>query len=168
MASLGLPTPRVTGGNSLKQPITFYPSLTRRTIYDTPSTVTRTRGAPTMLRVNDETRKRSVVGKSMTGTMASQHGVRLPGPSQPRLQLEAPPEDGRGTTTITPLPRTDNIFDDRRTRVEYRHLLHALGPFNGPLTSRYPTSTNMNLSRIQEAGWPSTPPLLELLGRPRT
>jgi hypothetical protein len=37
-----------------------------------------------------------------------------------------------------------------------------------PLTSRYPTSTNMNLSRIREAGWPSTPPLPELLGRPRT
>jgi hypothetical protein len=37
-----------------------------------------------------------------------------------------------------------------------------------PLTSRYPTSTNMNLSRIREAGWPSTPPLLELLGQPRT
>jgi hypothetical protein len=48
--------------------------------------------------------------------------------------------------------------------VEYRHSLHASGPFNGPLTSRYPMSTNMNLSRIQEAGWPSTPPLLELLG----
>jgi hypothetical protein len=38
--------------------------------------------------------------------------------------------------------------------VEYRHLLHASGPFNGPLTSRYPMSTNMNLSRILEAGWP--------------
>jgi hypothetical protein len=73
-----------------------------------------------------------------------------------------------GTTTTTPLPGTDNIIDDRRTRVEYRHLLRASGPFNGPLTSRYPTSTNMNLSRIREAGWPSTPPLPELLGQPRT
>jgi hypothetical protein len=98
---------------------------------------------------------------------ASQHGVRLPGPSQPRLQLEAPPRDGRGTTTITPLLGTDNIIDDRRTHVEYQHLLRASEPFNGPLTSRYPTSTNMNLSRIQEAGWPSTPPLPELLGQPR-
>jgi hypothetical protein len=69
---------------------------------------------------------------------------------------------------ISPLPRTDNIIGDRRTRVEYRHLLRASGPFNGPLTSRYPTSTNMNLSRTQEAGWPSTPPLPELPGRPRT
>jgi hypothetical protein len=68
----------------------------------------------------------------------------------------------------TPLPRTDNIIDDKRTHVEYRRLLRASGPFNGPLTSRYPTSTNMNLSRIREAGWPSTPPLLELLGQPRT
>jgi hypothetical protein len=52
--------------------------------------------------------------------------------------------------------------------VEYPPLLHALGPFNGPLTSRYPTSTSMNLSRIWEAGWPSTPPPLKPLERPRT
>jgi hypothetical protein len=168
MASLGLLTPRAIGGCSLKQPITFYPLLTRQMIYDTPSTVAGMHGAPSMLRVNDDTRTRSVVGKSTTGTMASQHGARLPGPSRPRLQLEAPPGDGQGTTMITPLPGTDNIIDDRRTRVEYRHLLRASGPFNGPLTSRYPTSTNTNLSRIQEAGWPSTPPLPELLGRPRT
>jgi hypothetical protein len=67
----------------------------------------------------------------------------------------------------TPLPRTDNIIDDRRTHVEYRQLLHASGPFNGPLTSRYPTLTNMNLRRIREAGWSSTPPLPELLGQLR-
>jgi hypothetical protein len=121
-----------------------------------------------MLRENDDTRTRSVAGKSTTETMASQHEVRLPGPSQPRLQLVAPPGDGRGTTTTTSLPGTDNIIDDRRTHVEYRHLLRASGPFNGPLTSRYPTSTNMNLSRIWEVGWSSTPPLPELLGRPRT
>jgi hypothetical protein len=105
------------------------------------------REAPSMLHVNDDTRTKSVDGKSTTGTMASQHGVRLPGPSRPRLQLEAPPGDGQGTTAITPLPGTDNIIDARRTCVEYWHLLHASGPFNGPLTSRYPTSTNMNLSR---------------------
>jgi hypothetical protein len=52
--------------------------------------------------------------------------------------------------------------------VEYRHLLRASGLFNGPLTSRYPTSKNMNLSRIREAGWPSTPPLPDLLEQPRT
>jgi hypothetical protein len=164
MASLGLPTPRGIGGCSLRQPTTFYLSLTRRTIYDMPSTVTGTREAPSMLHVNDDTRTKSIDRKSTTGTMASQQGVRLPGLSQSRLQLEAPPRDGRGTTTITPLPGTDNIIDARRTHVEYRHSLHASGPFNGPLTSRYPMSTNMNLSRIQEAGWPSTPPLLELLG----
>jgi hypothetical protein len=168
MASLGLPTPRAIGGCSLKQPIIFYPSLTHRMIYDMPSTVARTHEAPSMLRVNDDTRTRSVAGKSTTGTTTSQHGVRLPGPSRPRLQLVAPPGDGRGTTTTTPLPGTDNIIDDRRTHVEYRHLLRASGPFNGPLTSRYPTSTNMNLSRIREAGWPSTPPLPKLLGQPRT
>jgi hypothetical protein len=152
MASLGPPMPRAIGGCSLKQPITFYPSLTRRTIYDTPSTVAGTREALSMLRVNDDTRTRSVAGKSTTETMASQHGVRLPGPSQPRLQLVAPPGDGRGTTTTTPLPRIDNIIDDRRTHVEYRHLLQASGQFNGHLTSRYPTSTNMKLSRIREGG----------------
>jgi hypothetical protein len=168
MASLELPTTRANGDYSLKQPITFYPSLTRRTICDTPSIVAGTRRAPSMLRVNDDTRTRSVAGKSTTEIMAPQHGVRLPGPSRPRLQLVAPPRDGRGTTTITPLPGTDNIIDDRRTHVEYRHLLRASGPFNGPLTSRYPTLTNMNLSRIQKAGWPSTPPLPELLGQPRT
>jgi hypothetical protein len=168
MASLELPTPRAIGGCSLSQPTTFYLSLTRRTIYDTPSTIAGTRKAPSMVRVNDDTRAKSVDGKSTTGTMASQHGVRLPGPSQPRLQLKAPPGDDRGTTTITPLLGTDNIIDARRTHVEYLHLLHASEPFIGPLTSRYPMSTNMNLSRIQEAGWPSTPPLLELLGRPRT
>jgi hypothetical protein len=37
-----------------------------------------------------------------------------------------------------------------------------------PPTSSYPMSTNMNLSRIQEAGWPSTPPPLEPPERLRT
>jgi hypothetical protein len=168
MGSLGLPTPRAIGGCSLRQPITFYLSLTRRTIYDMPSTVVGTREAPSTPRVNDDTRTRSAAGKSTTGTTTSQPGVRPPGLSRQRLRLVVPPRDGRGTTTTTPLPRTDIIPDNRKTRVEYLHLLHASGPFNGLLTSRYPMSTNMNLSRIQEAGWPSTPPLLELLGRPRT
>jgi hypothetical protein len=65
-------------------------------------------------------------------------------------------------------PGTDIIPDDRRTHVEYLPLLRALGLFNGPLTSRYPTSTSMNLSRIQEAGWPSTPPPLEPSEHPKT
>jgi hypothetical protein len=167
MASRGLPTPRAIGGCSLRQPTTFYPSLIRRTIYDTPSTVGGTHGAPSTLRANDDTRTRSVSGKSTTGITASQHGVRLPGPSWPRLQLVAPPEDGRGTMTTTPLSGKDIITDDKKTIVEYRRLLHASGPFNGPLTSRFPTSTNMNLSRIREAGWPSTPPPPEPLGQPR-
>jgi hypothetical protein len=167
MASPGLPTPRAIGGCSLKQPTTFYPSLIRRTIYDTPSIVGGTHGAPSMLRVNNGTRTRSVVGKSTTRITASRHGVRPPGPSRPRLRLVAPPGDSRGTTTTTPLPGTDIIIDDKRTHVEYRRLLHALGTFNGPLTSRSPTLTNMNLSKIQEAGWPSTPPLPEPQGQPR-
>jgi hypothetical protein len=168
MGSLGLPTPRALGGCSLRQPITFYLSLTRRTIYDTPSIVAGTREAPSMPRVNDDTRTRSAVEKSTTGTTASQPGVRPLGLSRQRLRLAVPPGDGRGTTTTTPLPGTDIIPDDRKTHVECLHLLHASGPFNGLLTSRYPMSTNMNLSRIQEAGWPSTPLLLELPGRLRT
>jgi hypothetical protein len=120
MASPGLPMPRAIGGCSLKQPTTFYPSPIRRTIYDTPSTVGGTHRAPSTLRANDDTRTRSINGKSTTGITASQHGVRLPGPSQPRLQLVAPPGDGRGTTTTTPLPGKDIITDDKKTVVEYR------------------------------------------------
>jgi hypothetical protein len=167
MASPRLPTPTAIGGCSLKQPTTFYPSLTRQTIYDMPSTVGGTHGAPSMLRANDDTRTRSVAGKSTTRITTSRHGVRPPGPSQPQLQLVAPPEDGRGTMTTTPLPGKDIITDDKKTVVEYRRLLHASGPFNGPQTSRSPMSTNMNLSRIREAGWPSTPSPLEPLGQPR-
>jgi hypothetical protein len=168
MASRGLPTSRAIGGCLLKQPIISCPSLTRRTIYDTPSTVGGTHGAPSTLRANDDTRTKFVAGKSTTGIMASQREVKLPGPSQPRLQLVAPPGDGRGTTTTTLLPRTNIIINDRRTCAEYQHLLRASGPFNGPLTSRSPTSTNMNLSRIREVAWSSTPPLPRQLGQPRT
>jgi hypothetical protein len=88
----------------------------------------------------------------MTGITASQHGVRLPGPSRPWLRLVAPPGDYRGTTTTTPLPGKDIIIANKKTVVEYRRLLHASGPFNGPLTSRSSMSTNMNLSRIREVG----------------
>jgi hypothetical protein len=148
MASPGLQTPRAIGGCSLGRPTTFCHSLIRRAIYDTPSTVGGTRRAPLMLRANDDMRTRSVAEKSMTGITASRHGVRPPRLSRLRLRLVAPPGDGRGTMTTTPLPGTDIILDDKRTRVEYRHLLHTSGPFSGPLTSRSPTLTNMNPSRI--------------------
>jgi hypothetical protein len=167
MASLGLPTLRAIGGCSLKQPTTFYPSLICQTIYDTPSIAGGTHGAPSTLHASGDMRTRSVAEKSTIRITTFQHGVKLPGPSRPRLQLVAPPGDGRGTTTTTPLPRKDIITDDKKTVVEYRRLPHASGPFNGPLTSRSPTSTNMNLSRIREARWPSTPPPPELLGQPR-
>jgi hypothetical protein len=166
MASRELPMPRAIDGCSLKQPIISYPSLTRRTIYDMPSTVGGMHGAPSTLRTN--TRMKFVAEKSTTGITASQREVRLPGPSRPRLQLVAPPGDGRGTTTTTLLPGTGIIINNRRAHAEYWHLLHASGPFNGPLTSRSPTSTSTNLSRIREAGWPSTPPLPEQQGQPRT
>jgi hypothetical protein len=167
MASPGLQTSRAIGGCSLEQPTTFCHSLIHRAIYDTPSTVGGTRGAPSTLHVNDDTRTRSVTEKSMTGITTSRHGVRPPELSRQRLRLVAPPGDGRGTKTTTPLPGTDIIIDDKRTRVEYRRLLHASGPFSGPLTSRSPTLTNMSPSRILEAGWPSTPLPPEPLGQPK-
>jgi hypothetical protein len=151
MASPGLQTPRAISGCSLGQPTTFYLSLICRAIYDTPSTVGETHGAPSTPRANDDTRTRSGTGKNMTGITTSLHGVRPPELSRQWLLLVAQPRDGRGTTTTTPLPETDIIIDDRRTRVEYRHSLHASGPFNGPLTSKSPTSTSTSLSRIREA-----------------
>jgi hypothetical protein len=141
--------------------------IIHRAIYDTPSTVGGTHIAPSTLRANDNTRTRSVAEKSITGITASRHGVRPPGLSRQRLRLVAPPGDGRGTTTTTPLPGKDIITNDKKTPVAYRRLLHASGPFNGPLTLRSPTSTNMKLSRIRKAGWPSTPPLPEPQEQPR-
>ena len=152
MDFLGLPTPRGTDACSPRQPTIFYRSLTRRTIYDTPSIVAETREALSMLRANGGTRTKFAVGRSMIEIMASRLKARPPELSRQQLQLVEPPGDGRGTTITTPLPGTDTIPDDRKTRVECLHLLHALGPFNGPLTSRYPMSTNMNLSRIQGVG----------------
>jgi hypothetical protein len=77
----------------------------------------------------------------------------------------AQPGDGRGSTSTTPLPGTDTTNVDRKTRVEYQRVLHVSGPFNGPLTSRSPTSTSTSLSRTHEAGWPSIPLLPEPLGQ---
>ena len=113
--SLGLPTPRAIDDCSPKQPTIFYLSPTRRTTYDTPSTVAGMREAPSMLRVNDDMRTRSTTGRSTIGTMASQLGVRPPELSRQRPQLAVPPGDGRGTTTTTPLPGTDIILDDKKT-----------------------------------------------------
>jgi hypothetical protein len=168
MASPGLRTPRAIDGCSLGQPIIFYLSLIHQVIYDTPSTVGGTHGAPSTLRVNDDTRTRSGIEKNMMGTTVPLCGVRPLELSRQRLRPATQPGDGRGTTTTTPLPGTDIIIADRRTHVEYRRSLHVSGPFNGPLISKSPTSTSMSLSRIQEAGWPSTPPPPELLGRLKT
>jgi hypothetical protein len=71
MDSLGLPMPRAIDDCSPRQPTIFYFSLTRQTIYDTPSTVAGMREAPSMLHVNDDMRTRSVAGRSTTGIMAS-------------------------------------------------------------------------------------------------
>jgi hypothetical protein len=168
MASPRLQTPRAIDDYSLGRPTTFYLSLIRRATYDTPSTVDETRGAPSTPRTNDDTKTRSGAGKNMTGTTASLCGVRPPELSRQRLRLAARPGDGRETTTTTPLPGTGVIIDDRRTHVEYWHSLRVLGPFNGPQTSKSPTSMSTSLSRIREAGWLSTPSPPEPLGQPKT
>jgi hypothetical protein len=152
MDFLGLLTLRATDACSPRQPTIFYRLLTRRTICDTPSTVTEMCEAPSMLRANGDMRTRFAVEKSTTRIMASRLRARPPELSRQRPQLAVPPGDGRGTTTTTPLPGTDIVPDDRRTRAEYPLLLRALGPFNGLPTSRYPMSTNMNLSRTQGVG----------------
>jgi hypothetical protein len=97
-------------------------------------------------------RTKFAVGKNMTEIMASRLKAKPPGLSRQQLHLAVPPGDGRGTTTTTPLPGTDVIPDDKMTRAEYPPLLRALGPSNGLSTSRYPMSTNMNLSRIRGVG----------------
>jgi hypothetical protein len=164
----GLEMPRANGGCSLGRPTTFYLLLIRRATYDTPSTVGETHGAPSTPRANDDTRTRFGAEKNMTGTTASLRGVRPLELSRQRLRLVARLGDGRGTTTTTPLPGTGIIIDDRRAHVEYRHSFRALGPFNGPQTSKSPTSISTSLSRIREAGWLSTPPSPEPLGQPKT
>jgi hypothetical protein len=152
MDSPGLPTPRATDDCSPRRQTIFYHSLTRRMIYVTPSTVAETCEAPSMLRVNGDMRTRSAAGRSTTGIMASQLRAKPPELSRQRPQLAVQPGDGRETTTTTPLPGTDIIPDGRRTHAECPLLLRASGPSNGLPTSRYPMSTNMNLSRIQGAG----------------
>jgi hypothetical protein len=166
MASPGLQTS--LGDYSLGRPTTFYLSLIRRATYDTPSIVGETHGAQSTPRANDDTRTRFGAGRNMTGTTTSLRAVRPPELSRQRLRLAARPGHGRGTTTATPLPGTGIIIDDRRTHVEYRHSLRALGPFNGPRTSKSPTSISTSLSKIREAGWLSTPPLPKPLGQPKT
>jgi hypothetical protein len=164
----GLPqtrTPRAIGGCSLGQLIIFYLSPIHRVIYDTPSIVGGTHGAPSTLRVNNDTRTRFGTEKNMIGITTSLREVRPLELSRQRLQPAARPGDGRSTTSTTPLPRTDIIIIDKRTHVGYRRSLHVSGPFNGPLTSKSPTSTSTSLSRTREAGWLSTPPLPEPLGQ---
>jgi hypothetical protein len=150
MASPRLQTSRAIGGCSLGQLIIFCLSHILRAIYDTPSIVDGTRRAPSMLRENDDTR--SSAERSMIGITTSLHEVRPPGLSRQRLQLAAQPGDGRGSTSVTPLPGTDTIIVDRRTHVEYQRSLRVSGPFSGPLTSKSPTSTSTSLSKTREAG----------------
>jgi hypothetical protein len=157
----GLPrTPDAEGYRWLltQAAIIFYPSLILQAIYSTPSTVGGTHGVPSTLRANDDMRMRYGAKRSTIGTMALQREVRPLELSQQRILMEALPGDGRDSTSATPLPGTGTTIIDRRTRVEYPHLLHVLGPSSGPQTSRSPTSINISLSRTQEAGWLSIPP----------
>jgi hypothetical protein len=165
MASPGLQTLKVIGDCSLRRLIIFYPSLIPRAIYGMPSTVGGTRGAPSTLRVNGVMRMRYGAERSTIRIMAFQHEVRPLELSRQRLQLEALPGVGRDSTSATPLPGTGITIIGMRTHVGYQRLLRASGPFNGPRTSRSPTSTNTSLSRTREAGWPSIQPLPGPLGQ---
>jgi hypothetical protein len=167
MASLGLRTQRAIDGSSLGQLIIFYLSPIHRAIYDMPSIVGGTHGAPSMLHANDDTRTRSGAEKSMIRITTSLRKVKPPELSRQWLQPVARPRDGQGTMSTSPLPRTDIIIVDRKTHVECRRSLHVSGPSSGPLTSKSPTSTSTSLSRTREAGWLFTPPLPESLGQPK-
>jgi hypothetical protein len=89
MASPGLWTPRAIGDCLLGQLIIFYLSPIYRAIYDTPSIVGETHGAPSTLRVNDDMRTRFGVEKSMIGTTTSLREVRPPELSRQRLRQAA-------------------------------------------------------------------------------
>ena len=158
MASPGLQTLKAIGGYSLGRLIIFYPSLIPRAIYGTPSTVGGTHEALSILHANGDMRMKYGTERSTIGTMASQHEVTPLELSRQRLQLVAQPGDGQDSTSATPLPGTGTTVVNRRTHVGYLRLLRVLGPSSGPQTSRYPTSTNMSLSRTQKAGWPSIHP----------
>jgi hypothetical protein len=137
---------------SLGRLINFYPSLIPQAISGTPSTVGGTHGALSTLHANDNMRLRYGAERSTIGTMAFWHEVRPLELSRQWLRLVALPGDGRDSTSATPLPGTGTTVVNRRTHVGYLRLLRVLGPSSGPQTSRYPTSTNMSLSRTWEAG----------------
>jgi hypothetical protein len=152
MLSPGLQTLKAIGGCSLGRLIIFYLSLILRAIYDTPSTVGGTHGAPSTLHANGDMRTRYGAKRSTIGIMAFRHEVRPLELSRQRLQLVA-------------LPGTDTTVVYMKTRVECLRSLRVSGPFNGPQTSRSPTSTNTSLSRTREAGWSSIRPPLVPLGQ---
>jgi hypothetical protein len=132
MASPGLQTLKAIDDCSLGRLIIFYPSLIPRAICGTPSTVTEMHRVPSTLRANDDMRMRYGAERSMIKTTASRHEVMPQELSRQQLQLVAQPEDGRDSTSATPLLGTDITIVDRRTRAEYLRLLHVLGPSSGP------------------------------------
>jgi hypothetical protein len=91
MASPRLQTPRAIGGCSLRQLIIFYLSPIHRVIYDTPSTVGGTHGAPSMLRANDNMRTRFGTEKNMIRITASLREVRPPELSRQRFDRRHDP-----------------------------------------------------------------------------
>jgi hypothetical protein len=132
MVSPRLQTLKAISGCSLGRLIIFYLSLILRAIYDTPSTVGGTQGAPSTLHANDDMRTRYGAETSTIGIMEFQHEVRPLELSRQRLQLVALLGDGRDSTSATPLPRTGTMVVDMRTSVEYLRSLCVSGPFNGP------------------------------------
>jgi hypothetical protein len=91
MAYLELQTLKAIGGCSLGRLIISYPSLIPRAIYDTPSTVSGTHGAPSMIHANGNMRMRYGAERSTIGIMAFRHEVRPLELSRQRLQLVALP-----------------------------------------------------------------------------
>jgi hypothetical protein len=167
MASPRLLTSRAIGGCSLRQPTTFSPrsSVERSTTRHQQSagrTELHQRFARTTTRERDPSSGRVRPGSRHPITESGYqdrvgHGFNWwhhPGTVEAPRQLL--PSPGKTTSPTT------------------RRQLWSIGAYStpqghsmAPLTSRSPTSTNMNLSRTQEAGWPSTPPPPEPLGQPR-
>jgi hypothetical protein len=133
----------------------FLPSLTRRMIYTTPSTVGETHGATSMLCVIVGMRKRWGGKKSMTGIMVRRHTAVPPGSSQqqppPTVRLESIDAKQRPTWLASQDHQRDHHREDRGT-CGVSALTPGFERSNGRQTSRSPTSTSTNLRKTRAAG----------------
>jgi hypothetical protein len=152
MESPGLQTLRAIGGCSLEQLIIFCLSLILRAIYDTPSIVGGTRGAPSTLHANDNMRTRYSTDKSTIGIMASLHEVRPLELSRQRLQLVAQLGDSRDSTSATPLPGIGTTIVDRRTKCGVSALTPHLMAIQWPLNFKV-SNVNKYEHKQDPGGW---------------